>query len=103
MKLKHKIRYARKQPTLGDIRIIEKFAWFPVVPEHDKTIKIWWEKYRVVQTYNNYGRYHMYAQRIQWREHHAWGEDVVVAKDYKLDTRYLVLERRRIKEAMKKT
>ena len=102
MKLKRKIRYARKSPKPGDIRVINRFAWFPVVLYTDKFTKLWLEPYKVVQIFRNNGSYRFYGRGMSWSDRWEWSDDVYLPMNCPPMSRLLVEERRRIKEEIKK-
>jgi hypothetical protein len=96
MRLKNKIRYV-KRPQPGDVRVVTRFAWLPVVMDNDKTVKVWLERYKVIQTFVNKGSYN---SSFCWVDNSRWDEDICIPMETKLDPRSLVKERRRIKKAM---
>jgi hypothetical protein len=59
--MKFKYRYPKKVLSQGDVRVVKRFAWFPINLD-DKT-RVWLEYYNVIQKYKltfrnyDYGEY----------------------------------------------
>ena len=56
-----------EEPTLGDTRIVKKFAWFPV---YCKDHVVWLESYSSIQQYESVLPWH----HGEYFSHHKWRE-----------------------------